>query len=120
MKVITKAGFVRISLLFLSIAALIIFLLLQYNYKTVSIVSSPDNHFKAYHIDSMSEAGAAPYGTHIYIASWWQHFPQLYLEPVFAGYCIGKPVVKWANSQELMIEINVKEKKIYSPSEIKP
>lgn len=111
MKLATKGSLVRISLLLLLIAALFAYVTLTFDYKTVSIVNSPDKNFKVYHVNSRSEGGAAPYGTHIFISSWYQPFPYLYLEPVFAGYCIGNPDVRWKNSQELIIVINVKEKK---------
>ena len=111
MKLATKGSIVRITLLLLSIAGLFAYVTLIFDYKTVSIINSPDNNFKVYHVNSRSEGVAAPYGTHIFISSWYQPFPYLYLEPVFAGYCIGTPDVKWKSSQELVIVINVKEKK---------
>ena len=111
MKFVTKGSIVRISLFFLSIGALFVYVALTSTYKTVSIENSPDNKFRAYHVNSISEGGTAPYGKHIFISSWYQPFPYLYLDPVFAGYCIGKPDVQWNSSQSLIIEINVKEKK---------
>lgn len=111
MKLATKGSFVRITLLLLSIGVVFAYAILTFDYKTVSIFDSPDNTLKVYHVKSMSEGGAAPYGTHLFISSWYQPFPYLYLEPFFAGYCIGNPDVRWSSAQALIIEINVKGKK---------
>lgn len=111
MKLATKGSFIRISLLLLSIAALFAYVTLTFDYKTISIFNSPDYNLKVYHVKSMSEGGAAPYGTHLFISSWYQPFPYLYLEPFFAGYCIGNPDVRWESAKALTIEINVKDKK---------
>jgi len=67
MKLGTKGSVVRISLLLLSILAVFAYVTFAFDYRTVSIVNSPDNNFKVYHVDSNSEGGAAPYGTHIFI-----------------------------------------------------
>lgn len=104
---ITKAGIVRIFLFGLISLLTLTFLILSTEYGSITIISSPDKKVKVYHAISTSEGGAAPYGNHIFIAPWWQPYPQFYKEPVFAGYCTGEPKLKWKNSHELIIEFKV-------------
>ena len=107
MKIITKGGAVRIALCILLLVLLIAVLPLSLDFQTRAIMRSPDNRFKAWHVFSRSEAGAAPYGSHVFIAAWWQPLPHVYLEPVFAGY--GQLKIQWKSPHVLFVTAEVKQ-----------
>ena len=58
----------------------------------------------AYHLQSKSEAGDAPYGDHIILARNYWPLGQYYGETVFAAYCNGEPEYRWQNNHLLQVE----------------
>jgi hypothetical protein len=73
-------------------------------WETKSYKKAPDGEMVAYHLQSRSEAGDAPYGDHIILARYYWPLGQYYGETGFAAYCTGGPKYRWLNSHLLQIE----------------
>ena len=74
----------------------------------------------AYHLQSNSEAGDAPYGDHIILARNYWPLGQYYGETVFAAHCNDEPKYRWLNNNLLRIECETEKvmKKIEALDEI--
>lgn len=81
-------------------------LILPLNWQTISGKKHPEGVWVAYHIQSMSEAGEAPYGDHLVLAQSYWPLGQYYGEVVFAGYCTGGLQYRWLDAHQLHIECN--------------
>jgi hypothetical protein len=71
------------------------------DWETISLKKSPDSKIVAYYLESGSEAGAAPYGDHIILASNYLPFSQYYGDTSFAAYCEGGRTYMWLNNHML-------------------
>jgi len=75
----------------------------------MSYKKSPGGDVVAYHLQSKSEAGYAPYGDHIILAQNYWPLGQYYGKIVFAAYCTGGPKYRWLNSHLLQIECDTEK-----------
>jgi hypothetical protein len=88
----------------LILGGLYLWLVSPLDWKTVASKNAPEGGWIAYHMDSRSEAGEAPYGDHIVLASRYWPLGQYYGEVVFAGYCADGPEFRWLDKHQLRIE----------------
>ena len=51
----------------------------------------------------MSEAGDAPYGDHLVLTKSYWPFGQYYGKVIFAGYCGGRPEIRWLEKHHLKV-----------------
>ena len=79
-------------------------LLVPPTWETISYKKAPDSEVVAYHRQSRSEAGDAPYGDHIILARNFWLFGPYYGETVFAAYCTRELKYRWLSSHLLQIE----------------
>src|SRR5436309_5238698 len=93
---------------------------LPLDWTTESHAQSPDGRITAYHLASRSEAGDAPYGDHIVLASSYLPFGQYYGQVVFAGYCESGPKYVWKTERQLQIscETDTVKKRIETFKEV--
>jgi len=71
---------------------------------------APGGDIIAFHMQSRSEAGLAPYGDHIVLVPRYKLLGQYYTSPVFAGYCGQLLNYQWIDRQTL--EITCTDEKI--------
>jgi hypothetical protein len=88
----------------LVLVGLYFWLVFPLKWETKSYKKAPDGEVVAYHLQSRSEAGDAPYGDHIILARNYWPLGQYYGETVFAAYCTDAPKYRWLNSHLLQIE----------------
>ena len=102
------------------IGGLYVWLILPLDWTTESHAQSPDGRTTAYHLASSSEAGDAPYGDHIVLASSYLPFGQYYGQVVFAGYCVSGPKYVWKTERHFQIrcETNTVKKRIETFKEV--
>ena len=86
------------------LVGLYFWLVFPLKWETKSYKKAPDGKVVAYHLQSRSEAGDAPYGDHIILARNYWPLGQYYGETVFAAYCTDAPKYRWLNSHLLQIE----------------
>ena len=75
----------------------------------MSSKEAPGGKWVAYHLLSGSEAGEAPYGDHIVVASSYWPLGQYYGEVVFAGYCGNSLEYQWLDTHQLQIDCVVEK-----------
>jgi hypothetical protein len=79
------------------------------SWQTVASKKAPEGRWVAYHLQSVSEAGVAPYGDHLVLAPSYWPLGQYYGEVVFAGYCGGGPEFQWLDKHQLRIKCRAKK-----------
>lgn len=80
-------------------------ILISLDWKELSRKRAPEGALVAFHMESMSEAGLAPYGCQVVLVPSYNLLGQYYTEPVFAGYCNIK--YQWVDSHTLQINYGV-------------
>jgi hypothetical protein len=73
------------------------------DWKEESRKKSPEEDIAAFHMQSTSEAGLAPYGDHVVLVPRYKLLGQYYTSPVFAGYCGQEFDCQWIDRQTLEI-----------------
>ena len=94
-------------ILAVAVVGLYVWLIFPLDWQTKAKYKSPEGDIVAYHLQSMSETGEAPYGDHIVIAPSWHLLGQYTRQPVFAGYCAKDLKVSWTSNEALLIECEV-------------
>jgi hypothetical protein len=84
-----------------------VWLTIKLDWHQQSQAVSPDGNVIAFHMQSTSEAGVAPYGDHIMLVPSWMIFGQYFKAPIFAGYCENGGVhYHWTSKDSLSIKCN--------------
>lgn len=86
------------------LTGLYFWLVFTLDWETKSYKKAPGGEVVAYHLQSKSEAGDAPYGDHTILARNFWPLGQYYEKTVFAAYCTGGPKYRWLNNHLLQIE----------------
>ncbi len=113
-----KRVFTALLLISFILSGLYLWLILPLNWQTVSSKETPGGKWIAYHLQSGSEAGEAPYGDHIVLASSYWPLGQYYGEVVFAGYCGNSLGYQWLDTHQLQLDC-VGEKVMKRPDTFK-
>jgi len=79
------------------------------DWETESYKKTPDGKMVAYHLQSTSGAGDAPYGDHIILAPNYLPLGKYCGKTVFAAYCTRDPQYHWLDNHLLLIECTTEE-----------
>jgi hypothetical protein len=83
-----------------------VWLTIKFDWHQESKAVSPDGSVIAFYMQSMSEAGVAPYGDHIILVPSWMVFGQYFRDPIFAGYCNNRVYYQWTSKDSFSIKCN--------------
>jgi hypothetical protein len=80
-----------------------VWLIRPLDWEQISKKKSPEGTVTAFHMQSKSEAGSAPYGDHIILVPKYRLLGQYYTRPIFAGYCGKDFDYEWTAPNALLI-----------------
>ena len=92
---------VRVGVFFAAVLGLLFFLAPSWDVEASS--QSKNGSTVASILQSVSEAGLAPYGSHVVLTPSWRVWSRTMTEPIFAGYCVDRPGVIWNTDSSITI-----------------